>query len=300
MKYTIENGVVTFEKPIKVNKNYSIDSFDLNKLSDLQLLKSGKINGIQLDTNFNLMEIKDNNALRLDYDINYVNDELQITGGVSSCTGASIISVQEAVNTDLLIQKAIDLLKDDPKSVNLSNIDAFDESTKLIKNKINESAFENGILLAGEELNYRINLYDRNDSLIGLANRAYINESYITLCEVMLFDTKTNINSINIEIVLNKNSAIKIIDLEHNASSGESIRYCRYATSRAKIKLEEGTYEDSKMKLKNLQLPEFDPSVMVLNTALTEQNDINALTKAYKQNKKMNIVKIDINKYLLG
>ena len=49
-----------------------------------------------------------------------------------------------------------------------------------------------------------------------------------------------------------------------------------------------------------IQLPEFDPSVIVLNTALTEQNDINALTKAYKQNKKMNIVKIDINKYLLG
>ena len=300
MKYTIENGVVTFEKPIKVNKNYSIDSFDLNKLSDLQLLKSGKINGIQLDSSFNLMEIKENNALRLDYEINYIENSLKITGEVSSCTGSSIITVEETMNTDNVIQESMKLLENNPKSINLANIETFEETTKTIKNKVNESAFENGILLAGEELNYKINIYDRNDSLIGLANRAYINESYITLCEVMLFDTKTNINNINIEIVLNKNSAIKIVDLEHNASSGESIRYCRYATSRAKIKLEEGTYEDSKMKLKNLKLPEFDPSVITLNTALTEQNDINTLTKAYKQNKKLNIVKIDINKYLLG
>lgn len=300
MKYTIENGVVTFEKPIKVNKNYSIDTFDLNKLSDLQLLKSGKINGIQLDSNYNLMEIKDNNALRLDYDINYVDSNLQITGGVSSCTGASIITVQETIDADTLIKESINLLEGDPKSVNLSSIDTFDNATKLIKSKINESAFENGILLAGEELSYRVNIYDRNDSLIGLANRAYINESYITLCEVMLFDTKTNINAINIEIVLNKNSAIKIIDLEHNAASGESIKYCRYATSRAKIKVEEGNYEDSRMKLKNLKLPEFDHSVNTLSTELTERNDINLLIKAYKQNKKLNIVKIDINRYLLG
>lgn len=300
MKYTIENGVVTFEKPVKVNKNYSIDTFDLNKLTDLQLLKSGKINGIQLDSSFNLMEIKENNALRLDYEINYIENSLKITGEVSSCTGSSIITVEETMNTDNVIQESMKLLENNPKSINLANIETFEETTKTIKNKVNESAFENGILLAGEELNYKINIYDRNDSLIGLANRAYINESYITLCEVMLFDTKTNINNINIEIVLNKNSAIKIVDLEHNASSGESIRYCRYATSRAKIKLEEGTYEDSKMKLKNLKLPEFDPSVITLNTALTEQNDINTLTKAYKQNKKLNIVKIDINKYLLG
>ena len=166
--------------------------------------------------------------------------------------------------------------------------------------KINDSAFENNILLAGEELGYRINLYDRNYSLVGVANRAHVIENFITLGEVILFDNKTNISNLNIEIVLNNETIIKIIDLEQNAVSGDSIKYCRYSTSRAKIKLETGEYDSTKMKLKGLKLPDINASVIGLNEELTSKNDVNALVKAFKQNKRMNIVKIDINKYLLG
>lgn len=300
MSYTIENGIVTFEEPIKVNKNYTIDSFDLNRISELQLVKNTKLNGIQLSDEYSMMQTKDSNNLKLDFEVMYDEEKLKMTGDVLSWAGTSIITVEEALDATIIIDKAVDILKTNPKIIDLSTINTLDVAVKSIKQKINDSAFENNILLAGEELEYRINLYDRNYSLVGVANRAHIIENFITLGEVILFDNKTNINNLNIEIVLNNETIIKIIDLEQNAVSGDSIKYCRYGTSRAKIKLETGEYDSTKMKLKGLKLPAIDASVMSLNEDLVSKNDVNLLVKAFKQNKRMNIVKIDINKYLLG
>lgn len=300
MSYTIENGMVTFEEPIKVNKNYTIDSFDLNKISELQLVKNTKLNGIQLSDEYSMMQTKDSNNLKLDFEVIYEEEKLKMTGDVLSWAGTSIITVEETLDANVIIDKAVDILKTNPKIIDLSTINTLDVAVKSIKQKINDSAFENNILLAGEELEYRINLYDRNYSLVGVANRAHIIENFITLGEVILFDNKTNINNLNIEIVLNNETIIKIIDLEQNAVSGDSIKYCRYGTSRAKIKLETGEYDSNKMKLKGLKLPAIDASVMSLNEDLVSKNDVNLLVKAFKQNKRMNIVKIDINKYLLG
>lgn len=300
MSYTIENGIVTFEEPIKVNKNYTIDSFDLNRISELQLVKNTKLNGIQLSDEYSMMQTKDSNNLKLDFEVIYEEEKLKMTGDVLSWAGTSIITVEETLDANVIIDKAVDILKTNPKIIDLSTINTLDVAVKSIKQKINDSAFENNILLAGEELEYRINLYDRNYSLVGVANRAHIIENFITLGEVILFDNKTNINNLNIEIVLNNETIIKIIDLEQNAVSGDSIKYCRYGTSRAKIKLETGEYDSNKMKLKGLKLPAIDASVMSLNEDLVSKNDVNLLVKAFKQNKRMNIVKIDINKYLLG
>lgn len=300
MSYTIENGIVTFEKPIKVNKNYEIDSFDLNRISELQLVKNTKLNGVQFNDEYSMMQIKDSNNLKLDFEVIYEEEKLKMTGDVLSWAGTSIITVEETLDATIIIDKAIEVLKTDPKIIDLSTINTLDVAVKSIKQKINDSAFENNILLAGEELEYRINLYDRNYSLVGVANRAHIIENFITLGEVILFDNKTNISNLNIEIVLNNETIIKIIDLEQNAVSGDSIKYCRYGTSRAKIKLETGEYDNTKMKLKGLKLPAIDASVMSLNEDLVSKNDVNLLVKAFKQNKRMNIVKIDINKYLLG
>lgn len=300
MNYTINDGVVTFEKPIKVNKDFAIDTFDLNKISDLQLIKNAKLNGIQLGDNYTAMQTKDSNNLKLDYNIIYENNELKMTGDVLSWTDSSIITVERMLDINDIIVKIVDILQNNPKIIDLSSMDTLDDAVKNIKQQINDSAFENNILLAGEELNYKVNLYDRNNTLVGVANRAYVVENYITLGEVILFDNKTNINTINIEIVLNNNSVIKIIDLENNAVNGDSIKYCRYETSKSKIRLESGEYDSSKMKLKGLKLPEIKSAVAVLHAELTGMNDVNALTKAFKQNKRMNIVKIDINKYLLG
>jgi hypothetical protein len=223
-----------------------------------------------------------------------------MTGDVLSWADSSIITVEEEIDATTIIDKAMEILATDPKIIDLSSIDSLDTAVKSIKQKINDSAFENNILLAGEELGYRINLYDRNYSLVGVANRAHVIENFITLGEVILFDNKANISNLNIEIVLNNDSIIKIIDLEQNAVSGDSIKYCRYSTSRAKIKLETGEYDSTKMKLKGLKLPNINASVVALNDELVTKNDVNTLVKAFKQNKRMNIVKIDINKYLLG
>ena len=299
-KYTIENGVVTFAKPIKVNKNYTIDTFDLNKITDLQLVKNTKLNGIQLNDEYSMMHTKDSNNLKLEYEIIYDENKLKMTGDVLSWADSSIITVEEEIDATTIIDKAIEILATDPKIIDLSSIDSLDTAVKSIKQKINDSAFENNILLAGEELGYRINLYDRNYSLVGVANRAHVIENFITLGEVILFDNKTNISNLHIEIVLNNETIIKIIDLEQNAVSGDSIKYCRYSTSRAKIKLETGEYDSTKMKLKGLKLPDINASVVALNDELVTKNDVNTLVKAFKQNKRMNIVKIDINKYLLG
>lgn len=299
-KYTIENGVVTFAKPIKVNKNYTIDTFDLNRISELQLVKNTKLNGIQLNDEYSMMQTKDSNNLKLEYEIIYDENKLKMTGDVLSWADSSIITVEEEIDATTIIDKAMEILATDPKIIDLSSIESLDTAVKSIKQKINDSAFENNILLAGEELGYRINLYDRNYSLVGVANRAHVVENFITLGEVILFDNKTNISNLNIEIVLNNDSIIKIIDLEQNAVSGDSIKYCRYSTSRAKIKLEAGEYDSTKMKLKGLKLPNINASVVALNDELVTKNDVNTLVKAFKQNKRMNIVKIDINKYLLG
>lgn len=299
-KYTIENGVVTFAKPIKVNKNYTIDTFDLNRISELQLVKNTKLNGIQLNDEYSMMQTKDSNNLKLEYEIIYDENKLKMTGDVLSWADSSIITVEEEIDATTIIDKAVEILATDPKIIDLSSIESLDTAVKSIKQKINDSAFENNILLAGEELGYRINLYDRNYSLVGVANRAHVVENFITLGEVILFDNKTNISNLNIEIVLNNDSIIKIIDLEQNAVSGDSIKYCRYSTSRAKIKLETGEYDSTKMKLKGLKLPNINASVVALNDELVTKNDVNTLVKAFKQNKRMNIVKIDINKYLLG
>lgn len=300
MSYTIENGIVTFEKPIKVNKNYEINTFDLNRISELQLVKNTRLNGIQLNDEYSMMQTKDSNNLKLEYEIIYDENKLKMTGDVLSWADSSIITVEEEIDATTIIDKAIEILKTDPKIIDLSSIESLDTAVKSIKQKINDSAFENNILLAGEELGYRINLYDRNYSLVGVANRAHVVENFITLGEVILFDNKTNISNLNIEIVLNNETIIKIIDLEQNAVSGDSIKYCRYSTSRAKIKLETGEYDSTKMKLKGLKLPDINASVVALNDELVTKNDVNTLVKAFKQNKRMNIVKIDINKYLLG
>lgn len=300
MSYTIENGIVTFEKPIKVNKNYEINTFDLNRISELQLVKNTRLNGIQLNDEYSMMQTKDSNNLKLEYEIIYDENKLKMTGDVLSWADSSIITVEEEIDATTIIDKAIEILATDPKIIDLSSIESLDAAVKSIKQKINDSAFENNILLAGEELGYRINLYDRNYSLVGVANRAHVVENFITLGEVILFDNKTNISNLNVEIVLNNDTIIKIIDLEQNAVSGDSIKYCRYSTSRAKIKLETGEYDNTKMKLKGLKLPDINAAVTVLNDELVTKNDVNTLVKAFKQNKRMNIVKIDINKYLLG
>ena len=203
MSYTIENGIVTFEKPIKVNKNYEINTFDLNKIGELQLVKNTRLNGIQLNDEYSMMQTKDSNNLKLEYEIMYDENKLKMTGDVLSWADSSIITVEEEIDATTIIDKAIEILATDPKIIDLSSIESLDTAVKSIKQKINDSAFENNILLAGEELGYRINLYDRNYSLVGVANRAHVVENFITLGEVILFD-----NKISLSILFNSNSVI--------------------------------------------------------------------------------------------
>ena len=92
--------------------------------------------------------------------------------------------------------------------------------------------------------------------------------------------------------------------LNLNSENGKSIKYCSYNLNDSKIAKKnpskDETYNAEKLKLKGLKLPNKDMSTNYLVEELIKQNDQGTLIKCYKQNKKMNIIKVNINKYLLS
>ena len=140
--------------------------------------------------------------------------------------------------------------------------------------------------------------------MLGIANRLLIQNDIMVLFEVISFDAEASLDNIDIKIIINENEAIIFKSLKLNSENGKSIKYCSFNLTNAKAAKKNPTKEESynaeKLKLKGLKLPNKDMSTNYLIEELVKQNDQGTLIKCYKQNKKMNIVKININKYLLS
>ena len=140
--------------------------------------------------------------------------------------------------------------------------------------------------------------------MIGVANRLLIQNEIMVLFEVILFNAEDSLDNTDIKVIINENEAIIFKNLKINSNNGKSIKYCSFDLNNTKIAKKnpskEENYNAEKLKLKGLKLPNKDMSTSYLIEELLKNNEQETLIKCCKRNKRMNIVKININKYLLS
>lgn len=307
MKSTIKNGIVYLKEAIEDKENgYKINTIDLNKLVDKKVAADSEIDGIRLESTFNTIRIDENKKITLEYILEYTDEtpKLTLTGKVKT-NGDELFSITCDIDIDTLIMQIVDSISKNNRNINVGGLEIMQKALDKIKDQAYKAAFKNNILLAEEEFNYRINVYKANsDSLIGIANRLFITKDIVTLMEFIAFDAETQINTVDIQMVIDDQCAIYMKDLSLHSESGKSIKYCAFRITDGKIAIKSPSrgevYNPEKLKLKGLKLPYKNSSTKYLLEELMRQNDHGALIRCYKQNKSINIVKINVNKYLLG
>ena len=308
MKTTIKKGIIHLENPIVDEENdYSIDKIDLNKLVTRKIASDVIVDGIALDRVYNPINTNsESDKLTIKYNMQYEDETgMTLTGSINK-QDKELFKIDTNINIDTLVAQIIDSIANKSnKSINISSLSVVQEALDGIKNKLCSAAFSNNVLLSNEEFNYRIDIYKAGtDNLLGIANRMFIDGNIMMLSEVIVFDSNVVLSKIDIKMVIDENNAIIFKGLNLNSESGKSIKYCSFDLNDAKVaKKQPGkgeTYNAEKLKLKGLKLPYKDTSTKYLLDELIKQNEHGKLIKCYKQNKSMNIIKINVNKYLLS
>ena len=308
MKTTIKKGIVHLENPIVDKENdYSIDKINLNKLVARKIASDSIVDGIALDRIYNPINTdNENDKLTIKYNMQYEDETgITLTGSINK-QDKEIFKIDANINIDTLVTQVTDSITNkNNKNINIASLSIIQDTLKDIKDKLYSAAFTNNVLLSNEEFNYRIDIYKSGtDNLLGIANIMFIDGNVMMLSEVIAFDSNASLSKIDIKMVIDENNAVIFKGLTLNSESGKSIKYCSFDLNDAKVaKKQPGrgeTYNAEKLKLKGLKLPYKDMSTKYLLDELIKQNEHGNLIKCYKQNKSMNIVKINVNKYLLG
>ena len=305
---TIKKGILYLDTPIEdIENDYVISKVNLNNLAKEKIAPNNTMEGILLERTFTPFNTDGNNNMNMKFDLNYDNDEekLVITGTVMK-KEKELFSDTYDIDPHVLVDEILkSLAANKNKNVSVSNAPSITKGVNIVKENLYSKAFEENILLSNEEFNYRIDIYKAGtNNLLGIANRLLIQNDIMMLFEVIAFDTETSFSKIDIKVILNENEAIIFKSLNLNSENGKSIKYCSYNLNDSKIAKKnpskDETYNAEKLKLKGLKLPNKDMSTNYLVEELIKQNDQSTLIKCYKQNKKMNIIKVNINKYLLS
>ena len=294
-----DKGIFILENPIEDKENgYIIDKIDLNKISECTLMANGELEGIILSNVMTPITSNNDSAMKIEYDIKYADKQIVLSGTVYQ-RDEQRISVMSYIDPNSVTSQLINAVTDNNKKIDLAKLPAISSAIEVMKDDIYKKAFESNIMLEKEEYNYKINLYKPGTSeVIGVANRMFIQHKTLMLMETIFFADQSA-DKIDVKIILDKENVIYIKDLALSAKNGKAICYCAYDMMDAKISKVAEQNDDTKMKLKGLKLPYKNMSTITMESQLISANEHNALIRCFKQNKRMNIVTIDINKYLL-
>lgn len=300
-------GILYFKNPVIDEENgYEIDRIDFNNF-DQKKISNETMNCIAMsDKMLSPVSTSGNDKVTVTYTLNY-KDALSLYGVVSK-NEKEIFRETANIDEETIVEQIYNAIHDKTnKSFSVNRLDIINDNLQTIKNVLYANAFANDLLLTDEEYNYKINVYaPGTKNLIGVANRMSIKLDSIYLMELVVFESNTSLSKIDIEMIIDKGTAITFKDLNLLSENGKSIKYCSFGVSNAKVKKIYATdslpFDDSRMKMKNILVPNTkmsNLSTKTLSDELIRMNTQDDLLRFYKQNKKMNIITLDINKFLL-
>ena len=302
----ISNGVITLSNPIEDKENgFLIDKIDLNKLVQKTIIADKKINGIVLSNELSSIEIDEDEEPDkvIKYNLRY-EDEKVIMSGIIYKNDKEITKIEREIDIDTLVEQITKSVRNNiGMSFSITTIPVLSETLEEIKDQIYKSSFESNIMLTGEEYNHRINIYsEQTNDFLGVANRAYIENGSLILMETIYNPnvSVTNQGNISIKIIIDEENVVIFDNLTLESSNGKSIKYCSFSLMYAKVAKRKENNDATKLNMKGLKLPYRNSKTKILEDELILLNSQNALIRCYKQNKTMNIKKININKYLLS
>ena len=304
----IKNGIVTLDTPVVDSDNgYTIVNVDLNKLTKERIAQDSEMEGIKLNKAFTPFRSNKNDSMIMKFNLEYNNDteSLDLVGKVTQ--GDKVLfDTYVALNVEQLVVDILDsLAQNTNNNVSLASLEMIRNAVDTARNTIYSKCFKENILLSNEEFNYRIDIFKAGtNNLLALGNRLSISDDTITLYEVIAFDSNATFDKVDIRVVINEEEAIYFKSLSLNTTNGKSIKYCGFSLNNAQIAKKSPNknekYNPEKLKLKGLELPAKESNTEFLLRDLLNNNDHNLLMKCYKQNKKLGVVKVNLNKYLLS
>lgn len=302
MSTEIKDAIITLDPPIVDEENdFTITTIDLNQLMTLDIASDEEINGIVYSNTPVPISTIEHNTIGVQYRAYIKNEQVMLRGDVTH-NNAPIFCIEKPMDIDQFIMEIRQLIANHD-IINIEKIEAIKSIIDEVKAEIYATAFSENILLCDEEFNYRIELYDSaTKKHIGVANRIVLHNELIYLQEAILFDNNTDIQRIDINIVLNEDEMISIQKLFLYANSGTSFKYLMYESSDCNIMLmnHKGSMDHKTLNFKGITLPAFNTSTASSLDELLKANDQNVLLKCYKKNRKIDAIIVNINKYLLG
>lgn len=296
----IENDVIILDNPIEDTENgYIIDRIDIKKLVSKRLMADSKIDGISLTNNLSVISFREQDMI-IKYGMQYDNEKIIVTGTIFK-DGTEDLKVDKEIDLNVLVNQITESIKErNCKGLNVSSLPIITEKLEEIKDEFYKTSFNNNIMLLREEYNYKINMYvSGTDTLIGTANRLLIEGNSLLLMEAIMFD-QYSLNNVDLKMIIDHENVVVFEDLLLDSSSGKSIKYCSFNIIDCRIAKKREYNDPDKLKFKGIKLPYRNASTKALLDELLRLNSQNSLIRCYKQNKSMNIEKLNINKYLLS
>lgn len=307
-----EKGILYLTNPVTIDGKKG-DRIDMNKLETIDLDSDSILQGIKLEKTkkritgpsiaasaslSSTIEKESSENLRIVFTMEYANGQVIVRCNLLDYNNAAISSKAINIPKEIFVKDFIEIMQTS-KRIKYKKIKCLAQAIEKLKTSINDLSIKDNIILVGDELPYLVNIYDNKDKKVGIANRLICNQKEeMTLCEVVTFKDLDYDIAYKLEIVTNDKVAIVITDVRVKNSTSEGIKYALLDTYNSSIYLLNGDYNSVKPKC-NLNLPGKSLSMSYLSEYLIKNNSSNSLNKYYKLNRKLNVIKIDIDKYML-